>query len=107
MPVEYPCSLMNCIGCGRNVRCMLGEGTDFSSQAKAFGYLGLAFGVGSVLGPMIGGGLSMPCQNYGPQFPLCGPGQLNETRQAHTCSEHASFLHLCRCQASPRSEPRK
>lgn len=59
---------------------MLGEGTDFTSQAVAFGYLGLAFGVGTVLGPMIGGALSMPCQNIGPSFPLCGLGQLNDTR---------------------------
>lgn len=29
---------------------MIGESTDFTSQAVAFGYLGLAFGVGTVLG---------------------------------------------------------
>jgi hypothetical protein len=29
---------------------MIGESTDFTSQAIAFGYLGLAFGVGTVLG---------------------------------------------------------
>ena len=34
----------------RNVRSMIGESTDFTSQAVAFGYLGLAFGVGTVLG---------------------------------------------------------
>ncbi len=59
---------------------MIGESTDFTSQAVAFGYLGLAFGVGTVLGPLVGGALSMPCENIGPGFPLCGEGQLNAVR---------------------------
>ncbi|CAL8468781.1 g8322 [Coccomyxa elongata] len=63
-----------------NVRSMIGESTDFTSQAVAFGYLGLAFGVGTVLGPLVGGALSMPCENIGSGFPLCGEGQLNAVR---------------------------
>ncbi|EIE22258.1 MFS general substrate transporter [Coccomyxa subellipsoidea C-169] len=63
-----------------NVRSMIGESTDFTSQAVAFGYLGLAFGVGTVLGPLVGGALSMPCENVGPGFPLCGEGHLNAIR---------------------------
>ena len=59
---------------------MIGESTDFTSQAVAFGYLGLAFGVGTVLGPLIGGSLASPCEEFGPRFPLCGPGQLNAAR---------------------------
>ena len=59
---------------------MIGESTDFTSQAVAFGYLGLAFGVGTVLGPLVGGALSMPCENIGPGLPLCGDGQLNAVR---------------------------
>lgn len=59
---------------------MIGESTDFTSQAIAFGYLGLAFGVGTVLGPLIGGTLTYPCDNFGASFPLCGPGQLNAAR---------------------------
>jgi MFS family permease len=59
---------------------MIGESTDFTSQAIAFGYLGLAFGVGTVLGPLIGGTLTYPCDELGPWLPLCGVGQLNQTR---------------------------
>ena len=59
---------------------MIGESTDFTSQAIAFGYLGLAFGVGTVLGPLIGGTLTYPCQELGFALPLCGEGQLNQIR---------------------------
>ena len=64
----------------RNVRSMIGESTGFTSQAIAFGYLGLAQGLGTVLGPLIGGSLASPCDSFGPRFPLCAPGQLNDAR---------------------------
>ena len=63
-----------------NVRSMIGESTDFSSQTVAMGYLGTAFGVGVILGPLIGGALAYPCDNFGSSFPLCGPSQLNAQR---------------------------
>ena len=61
---------------------MIGESTDFSSQTVAMGYLGTAFGVGVILGPLIGGALAYPCDNFGSSFPLCGANQLNAQRYA-------------------------
>ena len=63
-----------------NVRSMIGESTDFSSQTVAMGYLGTAFGVGVILGPLIGGALAYPCDNFGSGFPFCGANQLNAQR---------------------------
>lgn len=63
-----------------NVRSMIGESTDFSSQTVAMGYLGTAFGVGVILGPLIGGALAYPCDNFGTSFPLCNAHQLNAER---------------------------
>ena len=71
-----------------NVRCMLGESTDFSSQTVAMGYLGTAYGFGAILGPMIGGALAFPCDVFGQGFPLCGEGQLNADR----CAMSPCFL---------------
>lgn len=65
-----------------NVRCMLGESTDFSSQTVAMGYLGTAYGFGAILGPVIGGALAFPCDVFGQGIPLCGEGQLNANRCA-------------------------
>jgi len=59
---------------------MIGETTDFTTQAIAFGYLGLSFGAGTILGPLMGGALSQPCDVFGAGFPLCGKGQLFEIR---------------------------
>ena len=75
----------SCISCRfncsfTNVRSMIGESTDFSSQTVAMGYLGTAFGVGVILGPLIGGALAYPCDNFGSGFPLCGANQLNAQR---------------------------
>ena len=83
-----------CPAC-RNVRSMIGESTDFTSQAIAFGYLGLAFGVGTVLGPLIGGTLTYPCNTFGASFPLCGPGQLNDARPFFLPCLGAALISAC------------
>ena len=63
-----------------NVKCMLAESTDFSSQTVAMGYLGTAYGFGAILGPVIGGALAFPCDALGPNVPWCGEGELNAVR---------------------------
>ena len=65
-----------------NVKCMLAESTDFSSQTVAMGYLGTAYGFGAILGPVIGGALAFPCDALGPGVPWCGEGELNAVRCA-------------------------
>ena len=37
-------------------------------------YLNLGWGMGNILGPVIGGFLAMPCDRW-PSFPLCDNGQ--------------------------------
>mmetsp|Transcript_8612 Transcript_8612/g.12706 ORF Transcript_8612/g.12706 Transcript_8612/m.12706 type:complete len:459 (+) Transcript_8612:2451-3827(+) len=46
------------------MKSFLAESTDKTNQAKVFGVLGLSFGAGMVLGPLIGGLLSLPVQSY-------------------------------------------
>ncbi|DBB02074.1 TPA: hypothetical protein ACH3X1_000646 [Trebouxia sp. C0004] len=58
------------------VKSMIGESMDLGTQAKALGYLSLAWGLGTILGPLLGGALSAPCKAYGSAFPFCQPGQL-------------------------------
>lgn len=48
-------------------------------QAKMFGYMSLAWGLGTVVGPLVGGALARPCDNYR-HVALCGPGQLFRER---------------------------
>lgn len=88
-----------------NVRSMIGESTDFSSQTVAMGYLGTAFGVGVILGPLIGGALAYPCDNFGAGFPLCGVNQLNAQRYVTPLGPgfrrcHIILLHLPGCRYS-------
>jgi len=46
------------------IKTYLAEITDSSNQSAAFGYYGLAWGLGSVVGPMLGGFLSQPADKY-------------------------------------------
>ncbi|KAJ7523035.1 hypothetical protein O6H91_18G035400 [Diphasiastrum complanatum] len=46
-------------------KSILGELCDESNQAKGFGMLNLAWGIGSVTGPVISGLLAQPCLQYG------------------------------------------
>ncbi|GAA5986579.1 hypothetical protein JCM10908_003809 [Rhodotorula pacifica] len=46
------------------IKSMLGEVTDESNQARAFSFLPLAWSVGSVIGPLLGGYLSHPAERF-------------------------------------------
>lgn len=46
------------------------------NQAKAFGLLSLCWGLGSLVGPMIGGSLSDPCSTALRVGALCGEDSL-------------------------------
>ncbi|CAL5223223.1 g5700 [Coccomyxa viridis] len=64
---------------GGIVKTMLAEKCG-KQLPKAMGYLGLAWGLGSMLGPMIGGAFANPCTVFGPSFPACGEGQIFRIR---------------------------
>lgn len=53
-------------------RSLLGEVTDGTNQEKAFGIFGLSFGIGLVIGPVAGGWLIRPVQNYPSVFSNLG-----------------------------------
>ncbi|BGP54898.1 hypothetical protein JCM8202_003408 [Rhodotorula sphaerocarpa] len=46
------------------IKSVLGEITDESNQARAFSFLPLAWSLGSVIGPLLGGYLSNPVEQY-------------------------------------------
>mmetsp|Transcript_2801 Transcript_2801/g.8266 ORF Transcript_2801/g.8266 Transcript_2801/m.8266 type:complete len:506 (+) Transcript_2801:336-1853(+) len=57
--------------CSGNVvvaKAMMADLTDSSNETKAFTFIGMAFGIGGMLGPLIGGPLSEPADKY-PNLP--------------------------------------
>lgn len=46
------------------LKSVMGEITDESNQARAFSYLPLCFGIGSMIGPFLGGTLSEPAKHF-------------------------------------------
>ncbi|KAF2073825.1 hypothetical protein CYY_004852 [Polysphondylium violaceum] len=46
------------------IKTYIGECTDKSNQVEAFGWIGLTWGLGSIIGPMIGGALIEPVDNF-------------------------------------------
>lgn len=59
----------------RVLKIMLGEKCDASNQAAGMGWWSLGWGLGSIMGPAVGGFLSNPCDQW-EAFPLCSHGQL-------------------------------
>ncbi|BDA43547.1 Uncharacterized membrane protein YCR023C at N-terminal half [Coccomyxa sp. Obi] len=64
---------------GGTVKAMLADTCTNRTLPRALGYLGLAWGMGSMMGPMIGGALSYPCTIFS-HFPLCEEGALFDRR---------------------------
>ncbi|KAG2445989.1 hypothetical protein HXX76_000592 [Chlamydomonas incerta] len=60
-------------------KCMIGESTDTLLQGKFFGYMSLAWGLGCIAGPAMGGAFSRPC-NRAPHMPGCGEHGLFRVR---------------------------
>eukprot|EP00200_Dunaliella_tertiolecta_P013041 CAMPEP_0202392632 /NCGR_PEP_ID=MMETSP1127-20130417/92481_1 /ASSEMBLY_ACC=CAM_ASM_000462 /TAXON_ID=3047 /ORGANISM="Dunaliella tertiolecta, Strain CCMP1320" /LENGTH=773 /DNA_ID=CAMNT_0048995161 /DNA_START=24 /DNA_END=2345 /DNA_ORIENTATION=- len=56
-------------------KCIIGESGDSLVQGKMFSNMSLAWGLGAVFGPLIGGALAQPCSNVA-HMPLCEPGEL-------------------------------
>ena len=63
----------------RAVKTMLAESCTAAEQAKGMAVVSLGWGMGSVLGPMLGGALANPCTQLH-SFPLCQPGALFNAR---------------------------
>ncbi len=51
------------------------RGATAYTQGKLFGYMSVAWGLGTTIGPLIGGSLAQPCDNK-PSMSLCEPGEL-------------------------------
>lgn len=81
--------------CRRCVKAMIGESCHMEKQAKPLSYLSLSWGLGTILGPSLGGLLSRPCSSFGHDFPLCHSGQLFDSRCASLVQMHAAFALLC------------
>lgn len=62
-------------------KCIIGESADPLLQGTMFGYMSLAWGLGAIAGPLLGGALSHPCENL-PRASIawCGEGQLMHSR---------------------------
>ena len=74
------------------MKAVIADVTDDTNAAKAFSLLSVAWGVGAILGPVLGGLLSRPCRGGGVLFGAasCAPGSVLE-RQPYllpclTCS---------------------
>ena len=74
------------------MKAVIADVTDDTNAAKAFSLLSVAWGVGAILGPVLGGLLSRPCREGGVLFGAasCAPGSVLE-RQPYllpclTCS---------------------
>ncbi|KAK9830356.1 hypothetical protein WJX72_011245 [[Myrmecia] bisecta] len=67
-------------GAGVGTNTMIGESLTPVNQALVMGYGNLGWGIGNILGPVVGGYCSVPCETMAPWFPLCGEGQLFKTR---------------------------
>ena len=59
---------------------MIGESCSAEAQARPLSYLSLSWGLGTIVGPSVGGILSRPCAKFGHDFPLCHSGQLFQIR---------------------------
>lgn len=55
---------------------MAGESFDEGTQAQLLLYMSIAWGLGTTLGPVIGGFLSTPCEFFPAPFPFCNEGEL-------------------------------
>ena len=69
-------------GCSVALKSMLGEACDATNQARGLAYFTLGMGFGSIVGPLLGGLLSHPCDNFGHGFPTCSQNGLFQTRHA-------------------------
>jgi MFS family permease len=55
----------------RAIKTMVADSCDASEQPVALGVITFAWGLGSILGPLIAGLLADPCATLGAGFPGC------------------------------------
>ncbi|KAK9832715.1 hypothetical protein WJX81_003365 [Elliptochloris bilobata] len=77
--VRFAQGFFNCVF--GNVRAMVADSLIPDTQATALGFISMSWGLGAVLGPVLGGAFAFPCDSYGNWFPLCGEGQLFRRRE--------------------------
>lgn len=63
----------------RAVKTMLAEACKPTEQARGMAILSLGWGMGSTLGPMLGGSLASPCDRFPDSF-LCHEGSIFAAR---------------------------
>lgn len=63
-----------------------GESLNSVEQATAMAYFSLTWGLGALLGPVVGGMLAKPCEGImqGSSSPLCAPSGLFQRRCGHS-----------------------
>jgi len=65
-----------CNGVSGALFAMAGESFDEGTQAQLLLYMSIAWGLGTTLGPVLGGFLSNPCDLFPEPFPFCNEGEL-------------------------------
>lgn len=61
-------------------KAILGEALSPVDQGMAFGYFSIAWGIGALAGPLIGGVFALPCNTLLSGTALCAEGSLLQRR---------------------------
>jgi hypothetical protein len=77
-------------------KCMIGESCDPLTQGQVMSYMSLAWGLGCIAGPSIGGLLSQPCNSW-PGMAGCSDGGLLRARWVAQLLRGASCVQIMTC----------
>ena len=84
--------------CRRAVKTIIAESCDATNQAKAMGYMTAGWGVGTIVGPTIGGILARPCASFASGLSICNEGSwFAERWDAFRFMHQESYVCLCSC----------
>jgi hypothetical protein len=67
------------------VKAMIGRSGSAASQAPLMGWMVAGWGLGTIMGPVIGGALALPCQGWIEGGTLCEEGALLQARWGTSC----------------------
>lgn len=77
----------------RAIKTIIGEACDATNQAKVMGYMTAGWGVGTIVGPTLGGLLARPCDVFASGLPICHDGSWFAERSGFHKGNACSGLH--------------